>query len=252
MSGYHLQVVMRILLISDIHANLAAFQAVLDITKGKWDKIWCLGDIVGYGPDPNECVQLLQEHDHLTLTGNHDWAALGRIDIETFNADAKQAIQWTADQLTPENRSYLESKPPLLIIDSFTLAHGSPRYPVWEYITDSFLAWENFDYFNTPFCLVGHTHYPVVFEQDEEYGALGYHADYENPIQLISPKRVIINPGSVGQPRDSDARAAYGLLNLETLVWQHHRVPYDVAATQTRMIRHKLPNRLIARLQYGW
>ena len=243
---------MRILVISDIHANLTAFQAVLEAAKGEWDKIWCLGDIIGYGPDPNECVELLQQYDHLTLTGNHDWAALGRIDIESFNADAKQAIIWTGKQLTPENHSYLEQKPPILTFDPFTLAHGSPRHPVWEYITDSFLAWENLEHFKTPYCLVGHTHYPVVFEQDDVYGALGYHADYENPLELFPTKRMLLNPGSVGQPRDSDPRAAYALLNLETLVWQHRRVPYDIAATQARMAHHKLPSRLIARLQYGW
>ena len=242
---------MRILIISDIHANLTAFEAVLADAKDQWDKIWCLGDVVGYGPDPNECVALLREHDHISLTGNHDWAALGRIDISTFNQDARTAIEWTQNALTEESIAYLNPIEPNDLKGDFTLAHGSPREPVWEYITDSFIAWENFDHFDTPYCLVGHTHYPVVFEQDEEYGALAYHADYARPIQL-DEKRMIINPGSVGQPRDSDPRAAYALLDLETMMWQHKRIPYDIAATQQRMAAHELPQRLIARLQYGW
>lgn len=242
---------MRILVISDIHANLTAFQAVLKDAANLWDKIWFLGDLIGYGPDPNECVALLQEHDHIALSGNHDWAALGKLDISTFNSDAKQAIEWTRATIHEETRQFLEALPPQCVQEKFTLAHASPRHPVWEYITDSFIAWENFDHFETPYCLVGHTHYPVVFEQNDDYGALAYQADYVRPMQL-SDKRLIINPGSVGQPRDSDPRAAYALLNLESLQWQHKRVPYDITATQARMRSADLPTRLIARLEYGW
>lgn len=242
---------MKILVISDIHANLTAFQAVLEDADDNWDEIWCLGDVIGYGPDPNECVALLREHTHITLTGNHDWAALGKLDVSTFNQDAQDAVAWTSDTLSDDARAYLEAQPPMLVKEQFTLAHASPRQPVWEYITDAFIAWENFDFFDTPYCLVGHTHYPVVFEHDEEYGALAFHADYVRPLKLEN-KHLIINPGSVGQPRDSDPRAAYALLDLEALTWQHKRVPYDIASTQKRMLQAKLPQRLIARLQYGW
>ncbi len=242
---------MKILVISDIHANLTAFEAVLKDADDNWDEIWCLGDVIGYGPDPNECVALLREHPHITLTGNHDWAALGKLDVSTFNQDAQDAVSWTSDTLSDDARAYLETKPPMLVKDQFTLAHASPRQPVWEYITDAFIAWENFDFFDTPYCLVGHTHYPVVFEHDEEYGALAFHADYVRPLSLES-KHLIINPGSVGQPRDSDPRAGYAMLDLEALTWQHKRVPYDIAETQKRMLQAKLPHRLIARLQFGW
>ncbi len=242
---------MKILVISDIHANLTAFEAVLEDANDNWDEIWCLGDVIGYGPDPNECVALLREHPHITLTGNHDWAALGKLDVSTFNQDAQDAVAWTSDTLNDDARAYLEAQPPMLVKEQFTLAHASPRQPVWEYITDAFIAWENFDFFDTPYCLVGHTHYPVVFEHDEEYGALAFHADYVRPLSLEG-KHLIINPGSVGQPRDSDPRAAYSLLDLDTLTWQHKRVPYDIAATQKRMLHAKLPQRLIARLQFGW
>lgn len=242
---------MQILVISDIHANLTAFEAVLADAKGQWDELWCLGDVIGYGPDPNECVALLREQNHITLTGNHDWAALGKLDLSTFNTDARFAAEWTSSQLSSDARSYLEDQPPMLVREDFTLAHASPRQPVWEYITDAFIAWENFEFFDTPICLVGHTHYPVVFEQDEEYGALAFHADYARPLELAN-KSLIINPGSVGQPRDSDPRAAYSLLDTKKMEWQHKRVAYAIEETQERMRRANLPERLIARLQFGW
>lgn len=242
---------MRVLVISDIHANLTAFEAVLEDAKGKWDKIWCLGDVIGYGPDPNECVSLLREHPHITLVGNHDWASLGKLDISTFNKDAKTAIEWTRAQLTDRHHDYLNEQDPMVVIDGFTLAHGSPRQPIWEYITDSFIAWENFDHFETTYCLVGHTHHPIVFEHDNEYGSLSRKPDYAHSLTL-GGKRMLINPGSVGQPRDSDPRAAYALLDLETLTWQHCRVPYNIASVQARMARRGLPPRLVARLQFGW
>ena len=242
---------MQILVISDIHANLTAFEAVLSDADGQWDEIWCLGDVIGYGPDPNECVALLREQKHITLTGNHDWAALGKLDLSTFNTDARSAAEWTSETLNDEARTYLEEQPPMLVKEQFTLAHASPRQPVWEYITDAFIAWENFEFFDTPICLVGHTHYPIVFEQDEEFGALHFNADYVRPLEL-GDKRLIINPGSIGQPRDSDPRAAYALLDLEKMTWQHKRVAYDIEAVQERMHSADLPERLIARLEFGW
>lgn len=242
---------MRILVISDIHANLTALRAVLADAADCWDMIWCLGDVIGYGPDPNECVELLREHEHITLTGNHDWAALGKLDISSFNQEARHAVEWTGNTLSPSARAYLEIQPSLMVWEPFTLAHASPRDPIWEYITDSFIAWENFSHFGTPYCLVGHSHFPVIFEQHELYGAVVRAADFE-AVRQLGPARLILNPGSVGQPRDADPRAAYALLDLETLTWQHRRVAYDIGATQARMAARGLPQRLIARLQYGW
>lgn len=242
---------MQVLVISDIHANLTAFQAVLDHSGNNWEKIWCLGDIIGYGPDPNQCVELLRQFPHITLVGNHDHASIGRLDISTFNNDAKTAVQWTQSVLNDDNRAFLEAQEPMQIEEGITLAHGSPRNPIWEYITDSFIAWENFDHYETKHCLVGHTHYPVVFEHDDELGSRLIEADFENPVQL-SEKRTIINPGSVGQPRNSDPRAGYALLDLETMTWQHKRIEYDIESVQDRMREANLPDRLIARLQHGW
>jgi predicted phosphodiesterase len=242
---------MRILIISDIHANLIAFEKVLAHAKGKWDVLWCLGDVIGYGPDPNECVTLLREQAHLSLSGNHDWAVLGRLDIFSFNADARAAISWTKNVLTDNNREYLEQLPSMVVEPPFTLAHASPRHPVWEYILDQNTAAANFSCFETPYCLVGHTHAPIIFEELDEEEAMAHLPEYGRTLKLNS-NRLIINPGSVGQPRDSDPRAAYALLDTKKMTWEHIRVEYDIPAVQERMRKHGLPYRLIVRLEYGW
>ena len=153
---------MRYLLVSDIHGNLQAFEAVLqDAPPGL--PVWCLGDLVGYGPNPNECIELLQSLDHECIVGNHDWAAMNKVDLNDFNPDAKQAVQWTQEQLTPASVAYLESLPATLVKGAFTLVHGSPREPIWEYILYPPIACTNFAYLETPHCLVGHTHVPIKF-----------------------------------------------------------------------------------------
>ncbi len=242
---------MRVLVISDIHANLIAFETVLADAKGKWDRLWCLGDIVGYGPDPNDCVALLREQKHLSLSGNHDWAVLGRLDIFSFNADARSAISWSKNVLTEESRVYLEELPSKVVEGQFTLAHASPRHPVWEYIMDQNTAAANFPYFETPYCLVGHTHAPVIFEELDEEEAAAKLPSYGQKLKL-NDCRLIINPGSVGQPRDSDPRAAYAILDTKKMTWEHYRVDYDIPAVQERMRKHGLPYRLVVRLEYGW
>lgn len=242
---------MQVLVISDIHANLAAFEAVLADAKGLWDKIWFLGDLIGYGPDPNECTALLREFDHVALSGNHDWAVLGKLDISSFNAEAKFAINWTREAITTETRTYLDALPSALVDGPFTLAHASPRQPVWEYILDPFTAAVNFEFFTTPYCLVGHTHVPVWFEKTPDCNVIPFVPQYGRPTHLNS-NRLIINPGSIGQPRDSDPRAAYALLDTESMLWEYRRVSYDISKTQDKMRQHKMPSRLINRLEYGW
>jgi len=242
---------MRILIVSDIHANLTAFEAVMADVKGKWDTIWCLGDLVGYGPDPNECVELLCRYDHISLSGNHDWAVLGKIDINSFNDNARMAVQWTQETLKPANRDYLESLPTMLVKESFTLAHASPRQPVWEYILDPYTAAANFPFFDTPYCLVGHSHVPILFEQENADKIIPVAPIYGETIHL-NANRLLINPGSVGQPRDHDPRAAYALLDTETMSWEHRRVKYPVEETQERMRMAEMPSKLIKRLEWGW
>ena len=243
---------MRVLVISDIHANLVAFETVLEDAKGEWDYVWCLGDVVGYGPNPNESCDLLKTLPHLCLAGNHDWAALGRLDIRTFNVDARRAVNWTQQTLTDENIAYLSSLPTTFVLGNFTLAHGSPREPVWEYILDPLIAALNFPHFETDYCLVGHTHTPIIFElagQDGDTGSL--QPRYSEPKNL-NGHRLIINPGSVGQPRDSNPDAAYGILDVENAVFEHRRVPYPIQVTQERMREHDMPERLVTRLEHGW
>jgi len=246
---------MRILIISDIHANLTAFKAVLEHAKNKWDVIWFLGDLVGYGPDPDECVQELQKYNHIALSGNHDQAVLGNLDIKSFNREAKFAITWTQEAISSETESYLQNLPSKQVEGDFTLAHASPRYPVWEYILDPLTASENFNWFQTEFCLVGHTHVPVIFEERLN----GFRKVNVRPPQygqghdalFLGPERLIINPGSVGQPRDSDPRAAYALLDTESMTWSYQRAPYAIREVQERMEKFGMPKRLVNRLAYG-
>lgn len=243
---------MRILIISDIHANLTAFETVLDDARGDWDYVWCLGDVVGYGPDPNECVSLLRTLPHLCLAGNHDWAALNRLDIRTFNPDARKAVDWTRATLTPDNTSWLEALPTTFVIGQYTLAHGSPREPVWEYILEPLIAALNFPHFETQYCLVGHTHQPIIYELQNAQGDTEAIAPSYRLQRQLNGHRQIINPGSVGQPRDANPDAAYAILDDEANVFEHRRVRYDIGAVQKRMRQYDLPERLIVRLEHGW
>lgn len=247
---------MRHLIISDIHANLTAFEAVLEDAgdlEQDYDDVWCLGDVVGYGPDPNECCELLQEFPHLCLAGNHDWAALGRLDLRTFNADARKAVAWTRDTLTADNNEYLKALPTTFVLGEYTMVHGSPREPVWEYILDPLIAALNFSHFETPYCLVGHTHTPITYlrvEEDSEVIPIA--PAYREQIHLEVGHRQIINPGSIGQPRDNDPRAAYAILDVANNVWEYRRVEYDIEAVQNRMREADMPERLVKRLEHGW
>lgn len=241
---------MRYAILADIHGNLAAFKAVLqDIEeRGGAEELWCLGDIVGYGPDPSECIALLRQYNHLCVAGNHDWAAIGKVDISDFNPDAAEACRWTARQLSPEDVRYLENLPLTLSHDDFTLAHGSPREPIWEYVLSIQSARSNFQFFDTRFCLIGHSHVPLVFEDVGGRCVL-----MELPAELrLGENRLIINPGGVGQPRDGDPRAAYAIYDKGAATIYHYRIGYDIEATQERMVKHGLPIFLAARLSYGW
>jgi len=246
---------MRTLVLSDIHSNLEALQSVLDDT-GPVDEIWCLGDVVGYGPDPNACVELLRSQAHICIAGNHDWATLGKLDLRDFNPDAREANLWNRKQLTADNLAYLDGLPETLVRGDFTLAHGSPRHPIWEYIIYPSTAEANFRHFATPYCLAGHTHTPVIFR------LLGGHNETETKAEALPPalhegmelrgERLIINPGGVGQPRDGDPRASYALLDDQAMTIEHRRVAYPLEKTQAKMMEHGLPLRLVLRLGYGW
>ena len=243
---------MRTLIISDIHANLTALEAVL-AEAGEIDAVWCLGDIVGYGPDPNECVTKVRQLPNLLcILGNHDAAAMKQIDADTFNPEARNAIIWTRNQLSDESMTFLGELPEVIkASDEVTITHGSPRHPVWEYLLDTHAATLNFDYFETPLCFVGHTHLPVIYSLDEDnyLARLGVPEAEE---KIILPERAIINPGSVGQPRDRDPRAAFGLYDSEARSLKFGRAEYDIEAVQKRMREFNLPERHVQRLSAGW
>jgi diadenosine tetraphosphatase ApaH/serine/threonine PP2A family protein phosphatase len=243
---------MRYAVLADIHSNLAAFEAVLqDIKKrGDVEEIWCLGDIVGYGPHPRECIELLRQHRHVCIAGNHDWATIGKADISYFNPDAATACLWTAERLAAADIEYLQRLPLSVHRDDFTLVHGSPREPIWEYILSINTARINFGKFETRFCLIGHSHIPLVFEHDERGGEY-FISELPPELPLKEGKRLIINPGGVGQPRDGDPRASYVIYDSQRGVLYHYRVDYDISLTQQKMMEEKLPPRLATRLSYG-
>jgi diadenosine tetraphosphatase ApaH/serine/threonine PP2A family protein phosphatase len=241
---------MKYAVLADIHSNLTALQKVLeDIDRrDEIEEIWCLGDIVGYGPDPHRCIEIIQNRCSVCVAGNHDWAAIGKIDTAYFNPEAAEAAEWTRRQLKMEDIRFLKSLPLTLEKGDFTLTHGSPRDPIWEYILSAAEAKENLKYFQTPYCLIGHSHRPVWFKCDKSCS--GFDLLPEAKIKL-GKNRSIINPGSVGQPRDGDPRASYSIYNSDAGIITLYRVPYDIPATQQRMQDAGLPEWLVARLALG-
>ncbi len=239
-------------IVADIHANLAAFAAVLDDIEGRGgvEEIWCLGDVVGYGPDPHQCLERLRQYKHICVAGNHDLAAIGKIDTSEFNPDAAASCHWTAQQLSPEDVDYLGSLPSVIERGDFTLVHGSPRDPVWEYLLSVSNAEENFAYSQSQFCLVGHSHVPLVFVYDEA-GVCSFSRFSPNIKLVLGKSRLIINPGGVGQPPDGDPRASYAIYDSDIKLISLYRIDYDIGATQDRMVQYNLPVRLMARLNYG-
>lgn len=242
---------MKALIVSDVHSNLEAFQAVVEDAQrqGGFDEIWSLGDLIGYGPDPSACVELLRSHEHSAVAGNHDLAAIGSISVQRFNPYAAAANRWTAEQLTRDQAEYLGSLPLTLEIDEFTLAHGSPRDPVWEYLITVESAIACFTHIDTYWCLVGHSHMPFLCIPRPD-GAAFMSFPQGRAVQLDEDS-LIVNPGSVGQPRDGDPRASYVVYDDGAQTITHQRVEYDIAATQDKMRQHGLPDYLIDRLSVG-
>lgn len=256
---------MRILVLSDIHGNLAALETVLDRTQGTYDELWCLGDIVGYGPRPNECVEMIRDQATLCVPGNHDLAVLDQLGTLQFNDMAQEAILWTRAELKVENSAYLAGLEPVpvLVSDMDLLAtHGSPRDPVSEYMLDLGTAYDNWNLFTEKFCLVGHTHLPDIFRlRHLDSGTQSREVQVEQlkttpgtriALQPHRDHRVFLNPGSVGQPRDKNNRASYALLDREEMTWCNARAEYPIELTQSQMRKAKLPHILIDRLNYGW
>jgi diadenosine tetraphosphatase ApaH/serine/threonine PP2A family protein phosphatase len=238
----------RVALISDVHGNLHALEAVLkSIGADAPDTIWCLGDLVGYGPQPNPCCSLVAERAELCLIGNHDLGVLGGLDLAEFSHDAAASARWTAEVLSDESRAYLEPLQPQAIRAEVGLYHASPRDPVWEYVLSPGVAFASLEAAGTPLVLVGHSHVALSYEwgqQDLVVCEGGTQVDFGG-------QRWLLNPGSVGQPRDGDPRAAYVLLDLDSKQAEFKRVRYDIAKTQAEIREHGLPEALAERLAHG-
>lgn len=243
---------MRIAIVSDIHSNYVALETVLD-ALGSVDQLWNLGDTIGYGPRPNQCMAAMSQSANVFIAGNHDLACIEKIDLNDFNADARTANIWNGQQLHQEHREKLGSLPPKLEADErFLVAHGSPRDPIWEYLLTSIQARDNFDAFEQQVCFVGHSHVPVVF-RIRANGRLDdpYLPPAGETLELEPDVRYLINPGSVGQPRNQDPRAAYAILDPDAGTVRFMRVEYDIAKTQRQMREAQLPQALVRRLEYG-
>lgn len=242
----------RIAILADIHSNLEAFQAVLRHAEagGAIDRLWCLGDVVGYGPDPMACIDLLRSYPHHMVMGNHDAATCGKMDTSDFNVAAARAAAWTARQLTDEGRSYLRALPPAVKDGDFTLVHGSLRAPIWEYLLSGEQARDQLDLQETPYSLVGHSHIPFLARERREGLPILEYLEDGRTVGL-GEGRFILNPGGVGQPRDGDPRASYALYDAQARTIALHRVEYDIAGTQQKMQAAGLPAWLIERLSVG-
>ena len=241
---------MRIAVISDIHGNWHALESVLaDVEQEQVDEVWCLGDLVGYGPQPNRCVAEMHQRSDICLIGNHDLAAIGRVGLEQFHTDAAVSAEWTAKTLDDDARAYLETLEPSGERPGAQLFHGSPRDPVWEYILDESVVRAAFDLTTAPLVFVGHSHVPIALKLQD--GNLAGGLAHGGSELELGDARWLINPGSVGQPRDLDPRAAYLLLDTDRSVVHFRRVPYDIEQTQAEIRAEGLPDALATRLAEG-
>lgn len=241
----------RIALISDIHGNLPALRAVLAAIEGEGvDATWCLGDLVGYGAHPNECVEATAEAVELCLIGNHDLVVIDRLDVSDFSPHAAAAAEWTKEQLAPDARAYLEKLEPAVTGHPIGLFHGSPRDPVWEYVLSSMAADDCIDVMEERVGAVGHSHVALAFWRRGDGPTAGAPSEPGTELDL-SGDRWLVNPGSVGQPRDGDPRASWLVLDLGSWRATWHRTEYDIDAAAEAIRMAGLPKQLADRLYYG-
>jgi predicted phosphodiesterase len=242
---------MKVAVISDIHGNRQAFEAVLEaIAASDASELWCLGDLVGYGADPDICVELAREHAAVCLAGNHDLAVAGEIPLDEFSRGASLAAQWTQEVIAPENLAFLAELRPQGQEGPIGLYHASPRDPVWEYVLSALLAELCLDRQPDRICLIGHSHVALSFVRHEGELATGEPRREGAQVDL-SAGEWLLNPGSVGQPRDGDPRASWLLLDLDGLTASFRRTGYDVAGAAGAIRAARLPDSLAERLEYG-
>jgi predicted phosphodiesterase len=238
---------LRIAVLSDVHSNLHALEAVLaEVDKSGVDEIWCLGDVVGYGPRPNECAALVQERTSICLAGNHDLVVLGKIPIAAFAGEAAAAASWTRDVLDDAARAFLDSLRPSAVAPGAELFHGSPRDPIWDYVLSAETAHWSFAATSEPLVLVGHSHIALHFEPDA-------HGDVApgGTVVELGDGRHLLNPGSVGQPRNGDPRAGWLEIDNSSRRALFRRTEYPVERTQAEMRERGLPESLAERLAHG-
>ena len=241
---------MRVAVISDTHANYHALETVLaEIDRARVDAVWCLGDTVGYGPMPNECCEAVAARADSCLVGNHDLVVLGELAVSDFNDEAAAAAKWTTDVLTEPSREFLSGLKPQGAVDGVDLFHASARDPVWEYVLSEEAAHATLELTEAPLVLVGHSHVALALAADGA-GVAGGLAPAGTEVDL-SGRRWLLNPGSVGQPRDGDPRAAWLLLDFERRFAGFHRVAYPIEKTQSEMRERGLPRTLATRLERG-
>ena len=240
---------MRVAVLSDVHSNLRALEAVLaEVDVGGFDAVWCLGDLVGYGPKPNECVALLRDRTAICLAGNHDLAVLDKIPIDSFSGEAATAARWTQTVLDDAARAFLDTLEPQGAAAGAELFHGSPRDPVWDYVLSDESAASALALTEAPLVLVGHSH--VALEISNGGDLRGEPAPAGTRLELGKLRR-LLNPGSVGQPRDGDPRAAWLEVDFDTAWATFRRTDYPVEQTQRELRELSLPEALAARLAYG-
>jgi diadenosine tetraphosphatase ApaH/serine/threonine PP2A family protein phosphatase len=217
------------------------------------DETWCLGDLVGYGPDPNAVVEEVRDMAFLTcILGNHDMAAIGKMPLEAFNGDARRSLIYHEKVLSASNMDFMRTlSANVKVRGEVTLAHGSPRDPLWEYILNALSAQVNFDHFDTPWCFVGHSHIQCVFTLDENTNRVAVNQTKADEMIALGSK-LILNPGSVGQPRDRDPRAAYAIFDTEARTWTSRRVAYNITEVQERIRAAGLPEKHATRIAEGW
>ena len=246
---------MRILVVSDVHANLVALETVFRSVEKDVviDAVWNTGDCVGYGPQPRECIARMREANAVWVAGNHERAATGAIGTEDFNPQAAAAATWTTGQLSEDEKKFLDSLPETATQPDFTLVHGTLRWPIWEYLYDHDAALGHLALQTTSFGFVGHTHVPMCVEEDSAApeGCRIRRLQDGETVDLNGPHRLVLNAGSVGQPRDSDPRASYGVLDTDAATFTLRRVEYDIAETQKLMEQADLPLWLVQRLAVG-
>jgi len=242
---------MRIAVLSDIHGNRQAFQAVLEeVDAERVDEVWCLGDVVGYGADPDACCELARGSCDLCLVGNHDLAVRGDIPIDEFSRGAAVAAEWTREVIDPDHLEWLRGLEPQLLDREVGLYHASPRDPVWEYVLSTLLADLCLDVQHHRVCLIGHSHVALSFRRQEGESATGEVRSADSELRL-EDGQWLVNPGSVGQPRDGDARAAWLVLDTGAWTATYRRTPYDIAGAASAIRAARLPESLAERLEYG-